>query len=241
MSARSGVTLSGMCKTVCSVGQFLQRFRNLPSAAPKRLRTGLLCVGSAGILVIRTWTAPWLLEMHLFTVVDLEQVVCEHLVTFYRILRSSPTTKEEVAKAWPLVKSRLQASPHPWKVVSGLGWSAPFFNQWTVEDSKFELGPDDPCVGPSAEQSKSSAFNKFIHTKIHSKGGKWQTFFQSIWQGGLVQSGNGGLPRALTVGALTILTTCCGDAPVGTMSLSFPRRCSPWPLSFQRRVSGKGP
>ena len=61
-----------------------------------------------------------LLEMHLLTVVDpLEQVVCEHLVTFYRILRSSPTTKEEVAKAWPLVKSRLQASPHPWKVVSG--------------------------------------------------------------------------------------------------------------------------
>ena len=80
----------------------------------------------------------------------LEQIVCEHLQVFLRILGRSPSIWEEVQKSWPLIHSRLEASPHPWKVVSGpisamiqyakdMGWDVNSPTSWIIQGQPWPL------------------------------------------------------------------------------------------------------
>ena len=92
-----------------------------------------------------------MLELFSSTVPDpLEQIVSEHLQVFLRILESSPSIWEEVQRSWPLIHSRLEASPHPWKVVSGpvsamiqyakdMGWDVNSPTSWIIQGEPWPL------------------------------------------------------------------------------------------------------
>ena len=94
---------------------------------------------------------PTVLELFSSTVPDpLEQIVSEHLQVFLRILGSSPSIWEEVQRSWPLIHSRLEASPHPWKVVSGpvsamiqyakdMGWDVNSPTSWIIQGQPWPL------------------------------------------------------------------------------------------------------
>ena len=91
------------------------------------------------------------LEIHSHQIPDpLEQIVCEHVQVFLRILSRSPAIWEEVQSAWPMIQARLEASPHPWKIVAGpisammqycrdLGWGIDDPKFWQVQGQVISL------------------------------------------------------------------------------------------------------
>ena len=91
------------------------------------------------------------LEIHSHQIPDpLEQTVCEHVQVFLRILSRSPAIWEEVQSAWPMIQARLEASPHPWKIVAGpisammqycrdLGWGIDDPKFWQVQGQVISL------------------------------------------------------------------------------------------------------
>ena len=131
--------------------------------------------------------------------------------------------------AWPLVRSRLEASPHAWN----LGWGMESPTAWTIQGASVPIRFQPSFLQDlrrSVRLTVKQGLDWTIHRCVIAKGGKRLRFHQAIWQGALVQAANGGHALCPHCGAANtlehLLWECSQSSPrLRAMRDLYPEPC----------------